>query len=87
MSLNCKGLRARNGKSKKGKAHASTLACRSMLAKIVNQHKPQVLALQETWHLPHDDSIQVEGYCGIMGVDELLLMVSVLRPAEWVFWY
>jgi hypothetical protein len=32
MSLNCKGLRARNGKSKKGKAHASTLARRSMLA-------------------------------------------------------
>ena len=62
MSLNCKGLRARNGKSKKGKAHASTLARRSMLAKIVNQHKPQVLALQETWHLPHNDSMQVEGY-------------------------
>ena len=62
MSLNCKGLRARNGKSKKGKAHASTLARRSMLAKIVNQHKPQVLALQETWHLPHNDSMQVKGY-------------------------
>jgi hypothetical protein len=49
-----------------------------MLAKIVNQHKPQVLALQETWHLPHNDSMQVEGYPG----DEFLDHDSICHDSE-----
>ena len=62
MSLNCKGLRVRNGRSRSKKTHARTLARRKMLAKVVLQQKPHIMALQETWHLPHNDSLEIEGY-------------------------
>ena len=60
MSLNCKGLRVRNCKKKRG--HAVTLKRRKMLADIIAKHRPDVLMLQETWHMPHNDDMAIEGY-------------------------
>ena len=60
MSLNCKGLRSRNGRRRKG--NLTTLVRKRLLQRILSHHLPDVMALQETWHMPHDDLLRIPGY-------------------------
>ena len=60
MSLNCKGLRSRNGRRRKG--NLTTLVRKRLLQRTLAHHIPDIMAIQETWHMPHDDLLRIPGY-------------------------
>ena len=60
MSLNCNGLQPRTAGPPRPRGHY--LEKRNTLAALLAEDRPTLLALQETWHMPHNDALDFPGY-------------------------
>ena len=60
MSLNCNGLQPRTTGPQHPRGHY--VEKRTTLAELVASQRPTFLALQETWHMPQNDRLDIPNY-------------------------